>query len=96
MSVNIEVIEARAKSLMSRRNSVQKDVDRLSAVRDEKRRNLKETLTSCTDAGFNPSTLAADIDHMSQVIMTKMDVCEADLDASEKIIRPMLCEIEKV
>ena len=91
----IEELESQHKLLLSRRESLQNDINKITAARDERKRTLKETIEECKKEGFNPDTLPADIQHLKSVLITKMDVISADLKEAEDITRPMLREIER-
>jgi len=93
--LSIEQLESKHKSLVSRRDALQNDLNRIQAARDERKRTLKDTIEECKKEGLNPDTLASDIQHMRSVLTTKMDVISADLNEAEAIIRPMLREIER-
>ncbi len=92
----IEELEAQYKGLALRRDALQNDVNRVLAARDERKRSLKETLDECRKEGFNPDTLAADIQRLRQVLIVKLDVMSADLAEAETLVQPMLREIEKI
>lgn len=92
---SVEEIEQTFKTLSARREALQNDVNRVTAARDERKRTLKETFEECKKEGFNPDTLPQDIQHLKQVLITKMEVISADMQESENIVRPMLREIER-
>lgn len=92
---SIEDLESTHALLTEKRESVQNSMNRVMASRDERKRLLKEAIEECRKAGFNPDTLPADIQHLKQVLITKMDIISAELVAAENILRPMLREIEK-
>jgi hypothetical protein len=92
---SIEDIEQKFKSLTTLRDALQSDVNRILAARDERKRSLKETIDECKKEGFNPDTLPHDIQHLKQVLITKLDVISADITEGQNMIRPMLREIER-
>ncbi len=91
----IEELESQHKALVARRELLQNNINKISAARDERKRTLKETIEECKKEGFNPETLQSDIQHMKNVLSTKMDVISSDLSEAEAIVRPMLKEIER-
>lgn len=94
-TVDIEKIEATYKELTARRTTLQNNVNRVTAARDERKKTLKETIDEAKKEGFDPDNLQADIQHLGQVLVTKLDVLAAELTDSENIIRPMLKEVER-
>lgn len=91
----VDELEQMYKGLEGRRSAVQNDVNRVTAALDERRRTLKATIAECKKEGFDPDTLPQDIQHLKQVLMTKMEVLGADLAETEAMVRPMTREIER-
>jgi len=91
----MDELEARYEGLTKRRQEL---ADKKAAVVAElaaRRRALKTLMEKAREEGFDPDNLAADIKHLSQVITVKLDNFEADIDAAESIIEPMMAEIER-
>lgn len=89
----MDELEEKYKVLTNRR---QKLVDQKTAIKAElaaRRRALKSLMDEAREEGFDPDNLAAEIQHLSQVITVKLENYEADISAAEEMIQPMLAEI---
>lgn len=90
---SVDDIEAEWKKCVSLRESILQDRMRIEAELSARKRRLKELMAACTEAGFNPSTIAEDIRHLREVTVLKISTFQADLEAAQGLIAPMLREI---
>jgi hypothetical protein len=91
----IDELEVRYKNLVDRRNTVQRDKDKVDAELAARKRALVQLIEQARKEGFDPDNLQADIRRMSEVLAIKYDTIEADIKAAEDLLKPMLREIEK-
>ena len=87
-------LETRYKSYLARRDVVVQNKLKIEAALSERKKNLKEAIDECKGLGYNPDTLAEDIKKLREVLVTKLSVCESDLQEVEVQLSPMLKEIE--
>lgn len=90
----IEDLDAKYKRLTQRRDSLQKDKNRIEAELEARRRNLKTQMEAAKKEGFNPDNLREDIRKSEEVLALKLDNFEAELDDAERVMKPMLDEIK--
>lgn len=91
--VTVEELDSRYKVLNARRESLHRDKMKIEAELNSRKRELKNLMKQAEDAGFDPSNLKDEIKRMKQVLVVKLDTFQADLEAAEKLIQPMLKEI---
>jgi hypothetical protein len=91
--IKIENIEKRYKDVQTRLRAAQDNKTRIQTVHDIRKRELRDRIQECKDAGHNPDTLESDINDACEVIGIKLDNFEADLKVAEDLINPMLQEI---
>jgi chromosome segregation ATPase len=89
----IQELDARYQSLQKRREALMHSKLQIEAELSTRKRSLKEAMEECKKAGFNPDNLQEEIQRLKDVLTVKMDTFEADLDAAETAIKPMLREI---
>jgi archaellum component FlaC len=90
---DIEELELRYKSLLSRGNNLSQDKIRIDAAQSENKRTLKTLIEECKKLGYNPDTIQEDIRRSKEVLVIKLDNYKADLDVAESILKPMMKEI---
>lgn len=83
-------IESRYKDLCRRRDSLKSDHGVVMAHLEARQAALKKLMDECRALGYDPENLPEKIRREKQVIKVKLDNLEADIEAGEKIIRPML------
>lgn len=89
----IEDIERRFKDVQIRLRRAQDNKTKIQTVFDIRKKELRDEIQKCKDAGHNPDTLESDINDACEVISIKIDNFEADLKVAEDQIEPMLQEI---
>jgi hypothetical protein len=89
-----EDLATKYKGLTERRDKLTANKLKLEAELNARKRALKEAIDQCRADGFNPDTLADDIEKLKEVIRVKMDIFEADLKTAEEQISPILKEIQ--
>jgi len=93
--LSIDELEALYKTLTDKGTSLERDKNKIEARLAERKQTLKSYMEQAREEGFEPDKLQDDIRHMSEVIGTKLTIYRSELEAAEKIIRPMLAEIQK-
>lgn len=88
-------LEARYNSAIERRDRLKQDKTTIEAELSARQRNLRKLMDECRAAGFDPDDLQEEIRKGAEVVKLKLDTFEADLEAGEKIVKPMLEEIRK-
>ncbi len=83
-------IEKQWEDLQAKRNSLLQAKTKIETILDAKKKDLREAIQECKDAGYNPDTLANDIKKAEEVCSLKLENYKADLDAAEKILTPMI------
>jgi archaellum component FlaC len=89
----LEKLESRYKAIVQRVNSLSQDKLRIDAAQAENKRTLKNVMEECKKNNWDPDTIQEDIRRAMDVFKIKCDNLDADLDAAEAILRPMLKEI---
>jgi chromosome segregation ATPase len=90
---SVEELENRFKTLNQRRETLQQNKMQIEAELSSRKRELRNLMKQAEEAGFDPSNLKEEIRRLKQVLTVKLDTFQADLEAAEKIIQPMLKEI---
>ena len=93
--VDIEAQDRRYKALLARRDALRDSKAQIEAELGARRRRLKDLMDEAKAAGFDPNNLQEEISKGSEVLRVKLDNFEAEIDAGEKELRPMLEEIRK-
>jgi len=87
-------LDVRYKEYMAKRETVIKNKLKVEAALTERKKRLKEAIEECKSLGYDPETLVDDIKKLREVLITKLSVCESDLQEVETQLAPMLKEIE--
>lgn len=95
MADKIEDLDEKYKRLTQRRDSLQKDHNRVQAELEARKRNLKTQMEAAKKEGFNPDNLREDIRKSEEILALKLDNFAAELDDAERMMKPMLEEIGK-
>jgi len=88
-------IEIRYKKLSERRDQLKLDHGTVTAHLEARQKNLKKYMDECRELGFDPNNLETEIIRLRSIIELKMNTFEADLEAGEKIVKPMLEDIRR-
>ena len=94
-SPEVSELEKRHKDLVVRREALKGNVTSIEAELAARRRRLKSLMDEAESEGFDPNNIREEIRTATEVVRVKLDAFEADIDAGEKIVRPMLEEIEE-
>lgn len=92
---SVRDLEERYKGLQERLASLKADKSTVEAELAARQRALKKSMDECRDAGFDPDNLQEEIRRAREVASVKLDTFEADIEAGEKIVRPLVEEIRK-
>lgn len=89
-------LEARASRLSSRIEALEKAKFAIEAERDARKRALKSLMDECKkELGIDPNDLEDEIKKSKEVLSVKLQIVERDVEAAEKLLNPMLAEIQK-
>ena len=91
----IAELEIRYNSAVERRDRLKQDKTTIEAELSARQRSLRKLMDECRAAGFDPDNLQEEIRKGAEVVKLKLDTFVADLEAGEKIMKPMLEEIRK-
>jgi hypothetical protein len=94
-SSEVSELESRHKSLVSRREALKGDVTTLEAELAARRRRLRALMDEAESEGFDPNNIKEEIRKATEVVRVKLDGFEADIEAGEKMVQPMLDEVKK-
>lgn len=93
---DIAELEERASRLSSRIESLEKSKLAIEAERDARKRALKALMDECKkELGIDPNDLEDEIKKSKEVLSVKLQIIERDVEAAEKLLNPMLAEIQK-
>lgn len=92
--VSFEEIEQRYKEITERIEKAKDGKMKVDAELNTRKRSLKEAMEEAKAAGFDPDSLPTDIQKTKEVLITKMDLIQNDLDRTEERLEPMLRSIE--
>lgn len=92
---SVEEFEARYNSLVKRGNDLERDKNKVEAELSSRRRSLKDNMEQARKDGFDPNQLPEEIRRSKEVLATKLDLYSTDLDAAEKVMRPMIAEVQR-
>jgi len=85
----------RSQELNERRTDLNNKNNLIQAELTARRRQLQQVIKEVTDEGLNPNDLKDEITSTTEIAEMKLNSLSADLDAAEKIIIPLLKEIER-
>lgn len=85
----------RSQELNERRNDLNNKNNLIQAELTARRRQLQQVMKEVTDEGLNPNDLKDEIASATEIAEMKLNSLSADLDTAEKIITPLLKEIER-
>jgi hypothetical protein len=94
-AISLEQIEEKYKSLIKRRDALIQSKFKIEAELSSRKRQLKSILEEAKKAGFDPDDLPAEIKKHKEILLTKMNILEAELNEAENRIKPMLQEISE-
>jgi chromosome segregation ATPase len=92
---SIQDLEARYEAANARYEALEKNKVQIEAEMAARKRELKKLMQQARDAGYDPDNLKEDIQRKRQVLAVKLDGFEADMNTAEKIMQPMLQEIQR-
>jgi len=88
-------LEARYKGLQGRLTTLKADKGTVEAELAARQRALKKSMDECRAAGFDPDNLQEEIRRAKEVVGVKLDTFQADIEAGEKIVRPLVEAIRR-
>lgn len=86
---------ARYERLVARQSALKENKSTIEAELAARQRNLKKIMDEVKEAGYDPDNLQEEILKNTQVVELKLDTFEAELEAGEKIVDPMLKKIRE-
>lgn len=90
----IEDVTEQHRVLVARRDELDRNKGRVDAALTERKRRLKQLMDEAREAGLDPDNLDQEIRRRIEVIRVKHETIVAELAEAEKMIKPMLEEIE--
>lgn len=94
LMTQVEELVKKHKRLSERCAELENRKSALAALHKERKHNLSVLMAKCREAGFEPNDLRAQVQHLAEVAKVKLDTWSAEIEASEKMIEPMLSEIK--
>jgi hypothetical protein len=95
MSNSIDELVKRHQKLSIRRDSLVTQKSHIEAELAARKRNLKKHMDAAREAGLDPNNIRQEVHHLNQVMRVKLDTYESDIEAAEKLLRPMVDDINK-
>lgn len=91
---DIDQLENDLKALKPAAAQLDTDITRVSTVRDQYKKELKEHLQTVHDMNEDPDNLEATVRKYYEVARIKTDNAREEIKAANEIIQPILKEIE--
>jgi hypothetical protein len=92
----VQRLEEKASKLSTRVEALEKAKLAIEAERDARKRALKALMDECKkELGIDPNDLEDEIKKSKEVLSVKLQIIERDVEVAEKVLIPMLAEIEK-
>jgi len=88
-------LEKKYANLIRRQEEVKNNKSIIDAELGARQRRLKECMDEIKAAGYDPDNLKDEISKIENVIKLKINTFEVEISAAEKIISPMMEEIQK-
>lgn len=90
----IDQLESDWKVLKPRADKLEINMAKISTVRDQWKKELKEHLATCKTLNVDPENIEDEVRKLYEVARIKKDNVEGDLKAAEEIVAPLLKELE--
>lgn len=90
----VEDLVRRHKELLERRSTLERQKASILTLKKERTNRLAGLMAKCREAGFEPNDLREQVQHLASVAKVKLDTWNAEIEASENMIKPMLSEIK--
>lgn len=91
----IDSLENRYNSSLARRDVLKNNISTISAELSAHQRNLRKLMDEAIENGHDPDNLKEEIRKDIEVVSLKLDAFEADLEAGEKIVKPMVDNLRR-
>lgn len=88
-------LEDKYNNLLQRQDVLKQSKSVIEAELGARRRVLKELMDQIKQEGYDPDNLKDEISKIENVIELKISTFEVEINAAEKIISPMMEEIQK-
>lgn len=90
-----EELEAKASDLKSRIDSLSQKKMTVEAELSSRKRHLKGLMDECRKENLDPNNLEEEIQKVKQTLTVKLQILDRDVTAAEKILNPMVAEVQK-
>lgn len=88
-------LEEKYADLIRRQEEIKNNKSVIDAELGARQRRLKEYMDQIKAAGYDPDNLKDEISKIENIIELKISTFEVEINAAEKIISPMMEEIQK-
>lgn len=88
-------LEEKYTNLIRRQEELKNNKSVIDAELGARQRRLKEYMDQIKAAGYDPDNLKDEISKIENIIELKISTFEVEINAAEKIIFPMMDEIQK-
>lgn len=95
LETSITELESRYKEFTRRRDRLQQNKMLVEAEHASRLRELKNLYKQAEEAGFDPNNIKEELRRRTQVLVVKLDTFQADLEAAEALMQPMMQEIQR-
>jgi chromosome segregation ATPase len=92
--VSFDEIEQRYREITERIEKAKNGKMKVDAELHTRKRHLREAMDEAKEAGFDPDSLSSEIQKTKEILITKMDLIQNDLDRTEEKLTPMVRSIE--
>lgn len=94
LSGQVDEIIKTHKDLSARRDKIVENKNRIEAELKVARRELEKAMNEAREEGFDPNNLEEDLKREVEIITIKLNTVKTDIEIGEKIIEPILKNIE--
>ena len=89
----VDDIVARYEALVPKYEILKQNKFKIEVVRDSRREDLKKVMDETKAAGYDPNKIRDELQRAKEVALVKLQVFETELEECEKIVKPMLKEL---
>lgn len=93
--MSTEELETKASDLKSRIDSLSQKKMTVEAELSSRKRHLKSLMDECRKENLDPNNLEEEIQKVRQTLTVKLQILDRDVTAAEKILNPMIAEVQK-
>ena len=90
----IDDIIARYEAAVPKCNLLKENKFKIEVKRDSYRADLKKVMDDAKAAGYDPNKIREEVQRAKEVALVKIEVFETEIAECEKIMKPMLKELQ--